>query len=304
MEFEDKHLSIPLLKSLIAISECGSFSAAADRVCVSQAAIGQQMKRLEEQLNVSIFDRSRKIPKLNSVGKSMIPKARHVVNAYEAMISEVAGDAKLVGELTLGAVPSSIRGLIPLSIKKLILNYPDLHIRVMPGLSGELLEQVERGALDAAVMSAPGDVGLSLNWQPFVKEELVLLASAEIEESDPMKLLQEMPFIRHTRRAAVGILSDDWLAKNKIVVRPSMEMESLEALCSMVAHNLGISIVPNLCVQDPIFASLKKIPLAGHSNPRVLGVLTRSDCSKLRVVDMLLRELEQTVDKHKMQSSN
>ncbi|MGB7287264.1 MAG: LysR family transcriptional regulator [Salaquimonas sp.] len=297
-------MSISLLKTLIAISECGSFSGAADRICISQAAVGQQMKRLEEQLSVALFDRSRKIPRLNSVGKSMVPKARQVVNAYEAMVSEVSGDAQMVGELTLGAVPSAIRGLIPLSIKKLIKNYPDLHIRVVPGLSGDLLEQVERGAIDAAVLSAPGDVGLSLQWQPFVDEELVLLVSPEVEENDPMKLLQELPFIRHTRRAAVGILSDDWLAKNKIVVRPSMEMESLETLCSMVAHNLGISIVPNLCVQDPIFASLKKLPLAGHSAPRTLGVLTRSDCSKLLVVDMLLKELELTVEEHRMAVEN
>lgn len=291
-------MSINLFRTLIAISETGSFKAAADRIHVSQAAIGQQMRRLEEQLQVELFDRSRKAPALNAVGKALVPKARSVVDAHDNLFAEITGEGQFVGELVLGAVPSSIRGLIPLAIKKLINSYPDLHIRVVPGLSADLMEQVERGAVDAAVLSAPGDVGLKLNWQPFVEEPLVLVVSPEVKEDDPLRLLRELPFIRHTRRAAVGILSDDWLHRNNISVQPSMEMESLESLCSMVEHNLGVSIVPNLCVQDAIFSRLKKLPLDGNPIPRVLGVLTRTDCNKMLVVDALLETLKATAGEH------
>ena len=148
-------LSISLLRTLIAISEHGSFSAAADHVCLTHAAVGQQMKRLEELFQVELFDRSNKSPQLNPLGLALIPRAREVVYAYEALFNDVTGDTQLSGELILGAVPSTIRGLIPQSMKKLIKSYPDLHIRVVPGLSGSLLEQVERGALDAAVLSTP-----------------------------------------------------------------------------------------------------------------------------------------------------
>ena len=293
-------LSISLLRTFIAISERGSFSAAADHVCLTHAAVGQQMKRLEENFQIALFDRSQKSPQLNQTGKALVPKAREVVYAYEALYNDITGDAQLAGELTLGAVPSTIRGLIPLSIKKLINSYPDLHIRVVPGLSGSLLEQVERGGVDAAVLGTPIKIAANLNWQPFVKEKFVLLASPEVADKEPRRLLQSMPYIRQTRNAAAGLLAEEWLMKNKIAVSASMEMESLESVSSMVAHNLGVSIVPDLCVADPIFTKLKKIPLGSNTIFRELGILTRSDCAKIHIVDRFLAEIEKTIMENKV----
>jgi len=288
-------MSVQLFKTLIAISERGSFSAAANHICVSHAAIGQQMKRLEETLGVSLFDRSQRTPRLNQLGKALVPKAQLVVHSYETILDDLTGDAQFIGELTLGAVPSTIRELIPKSIKRLMGSYPDLHIRVVPGLSGELHDQVTRGALDAAVISEPPIIDKNHSWFPFVEEELVLLASPEVVGDDPLQLLREMPYIRHTKRAAMGMDVEEWLMQNNVTVREVMVMESTETLCSMVAHNLGISIVPNLCMPDPTYAKLRKLPLGPSTIPRILGVLTRSDCSKINLVNRLLEQIENTL---------
>jgi DNA-binding transcriptional LysR family regulator len=288
-------LSISLLKTLIAISEQGSFSTAADHVHVSHAAVGQQMKRLEELLNATLFDRSNRTPKLNQLGKALIPKARVVVLSYETLLDDLTGDADLFGEFTLGAVPSAIRGLVPLSIKALMLTYPKLKVRVVPGLSADLQTLIESGALDAAIISEPTRVESNVNWQPFVKEELVLLTSKEVVDDDPIRLMEQMPYIHHTRRGAVGKLVEDYLKRNKITVHYSMEMESLESLTSMVSHNLGISIVPNACVPDPIFSELKKITLPSEPGCRVLGMLTRSDCAKIHLANRLLQQIIETI---------
>jgi DNA-binding transcriptional LysR family regulator len=287
-----------LLKTLIAISEQGSFSSAASQVNVTPAAVGQQMKRLEEAFHVTLIDRSHSTPCLNHLAKSLIPKARTLVHAYETLLDDSSGDAALFGELTLGAVPSTIRGLVPLSIKALMQSYPGLVVRVVPGLTGDLLSLVESGALDAAILSEPASTAASLNWQPFVKEALVLLASTEVAEKDPLRLLQDMPYIHHTRRGAVGMLVEKYLMRHNITVRYTMEMESLESLTSMVSHNLGVSIVPNACVPDPVFAQLRKIPLPSNPGYRVLGLLTRVDCPKIRLVGRLLEQVEQTVADH------
>lgn len=291
-------MSIALLKTLIAVAEDGSFSAAADRVCVSQAAVGQQMRRLEAQFGVVLFDRSQKTPHLNQLGKALVPKAIKLVRTYDTLLDDLIGDASLIGELNLGAVPSTIRGLIPLSIKPLLADCPELHIRVVPELSGELLAQVERGAIDAAVLSKPAHDSKHLHWRPFVEEELVLLASPEVKEDNPFNVMKKMPYIRHTRRAAVGVLAEEWLVQNKINVRESMEMDSIETISSMISHNLGVSVVPNICVPDPIFASLRKISLGPKTPTRTLGVLTRADCSKILLVDRLLEKIIQTVESH------
>lgn len=288
-------MSIQLFKTLIAISEKGSFGAAANHICVSQAAIGQQMKRLEETLDVALFDRSQRTPRLNQLGKALVPKAQLVVQSYDTILDDLIGDAQFIGELTLGAVSSTIRELIPRSIKRLMTSYPNLHVRVVPGLSGDLYDQVTRGALDAAVITKPISIDNNHNWFPFANEELVLLIAPEVEGDDPLQLLHDMPYIRHTKRGAMGMVVEQWMKQNNVSVHEVMVMESTETLSSMVAHNLGVSIVPNLCMPDPTFANLRKIPLGSTTIPRTLGVLTRADCSKIQLIDRLLEEIENTL---------
>ncbi len=288
-------MSIQLLKTFVAISEQGSFSAAADKVFITHAAVGQQMKRLEESFDVILFDRSEKSPRLNQLGQALVPKAQKLINDYENLFAGLIGDAQFIGELTLGAVPTTIRELIPRSIKRLMENYPDLYIRVVPGIGGSLFDQVLRGAVDAAIISKPENIDKNLHWYPIAEEELVLVTSTKIGGDDPVKILQEMPFIRHNRRAAAGLVVEQWLSQNKIEVRETMVTDSIETLTSMVTHNLGVAIVPNLCMPGPVFAKLRKISLGSSSIPRVLGILTRKDCSKIRLVDRLQKEIETTL---------
>jgi DNA-binding transcriptional LysR family regulator len=290
-------VTISLLKTLIAISDTGSFRGAAEKVCVTQAAVGQQMRRLEETLGATLFDRSEKSPKLNQLGKALVPKAKGVVQAYETILDDLTGDPRMIGELILGAVPSTIGGLIPKSIKSLISLYPDLRVRVVPGLSPILLEQVELGTLDAAVMSAPLRVPATLHWVPFCDEELVLLTAPTVAQTDPIAVLESMPYIRHARQADVGMLAEEWLSRKKVKVRDLMEMGSLENLTSMVAHGLGVSIGPDICVPDPVFQKLKKISLGPGAPFRTLGVLTRADCSKQLLVQRLLDQIALIVGK-------
>lgn len=288
-------MSIALFKTLIAIADHGSFSNAANAINITQAAVGQQMRRLEGSLGVELFNRSQKTPQLNALAHALVPKARALVHSYETILDDITGEGQLYGELTLGAVPSAIRALVPLSVRELVQIYPQLLIRVVPGLTSEMLEQVERNAIDCAIISAPGNLDTHLRWQPFAEEELILLTSTEVKMKDPLKILARHPYIRHTRRAAVGLLAAQWLSDHNIGVRVSMEMESIESLTSMVAHNLGVSIVPDMSVPDAIFANLKKVRLPGPRQSRVLGVVSRADNSKIRLVEKLVEQLSRTV---------
>ena len=290
-------MSIRLLKTLIAISEKGSFGAAADVVCVSHAAVSQQMKRLEDELQVSLFDRSKRSPELNQLGQAMVRKANEVVRSYEMMIVSLLGEDGLMGELTIGAVPTTLNGLVPCSINALRKEFPKLRIRVVPGLSADLLPQVERGALDAAIISGPEQALNHLKWQPFAAEPLVVLAAPDVPSDDPIYLLENYPYIRFTRRAWVGMMIDRWLKEMNVNVHDCMELETLESISSMVMYNQGISIVPQRCLLPPEPLPLKSIPLGPSIGPRILGVISRNDSVKFRIVDALVAELTDAVEK-------
>jgi len=252
-----------LLKTLVVVADSGSFAAASEVMGISPAAVGQQMKRLEVEMGSALFSRRAGSVQLNARAMAMLPRVRKLILAYDGLLDDLPGDDNWEGEFVLGAVPSTIRGLVPLSAKQLMSDVPGLRIRVVPGLTQDLLEQVERGAVDAEVLSDPGRVARSLDWVACVEEPLVLLANAEVEDDDVRHLLRTYPYIRHTRRAAVGHLADEWLSANDVTVNTAMEMESLESVASMVAHGLGVSIAPNLCVPDSIFSSLRKLDTRG-----------------------------------------
>ncbi len=289
-------MSIRRLKTLIAVAEKGTFAAAATARFVSHAAVSQQMKTLEDELGVSIFDRSRRSPVLNQHGRNLVAKARDVVHAYNNMVSSVHDDDRVVGELVFGAVSTCMTSLVPRVVGMLKRRYPKLHVRVVPGLSAELQIQVERGYLDAAVLSEPPFLPNGLSWRAFAEEPLILLASLEEESDDPEWLLESRPFIRFNRRAWLGRQIDEWLQANKLNIREGMELDTLESISSMVFYQLGVSIVPRRCVPSARPLPLKRIPLGPSARPRILGVVARKDGLKFQLLEVLLAELVELVE--------
>ncbi len=280
-------MSIRRLRTLVAVAEQGTFAAAAEAVFVSQAAVSMQMKSLEHDLGAALFDRKRRPPALNPLGLALVPRAREIVRAYDAMRQSVTDPHGLSGDLTIGAVPTTMTGLVPKAIGALRATYPMLHIRVVPDLSAGLVPQVDRGHLDAAVVSRPPYPLSQLDWTPIAAEPLIVLAAPGTRADDPRALLERSPFIRFNRQAWVGRLIEDWLQKNRIHVREVMELDTLEAISAMVFHCLGVSIVPRRCVPSPAPLPLLRIALDAPQHARVLGLVMRPDCPSRRQVEAL-----------------
>lgn len=278
-------MSIRMLKTLVAIEDNGTFSAAADAVFVTHAAVSQQMKALEAMWGLAIFDRSRRTPEFTPVGRALVAGARKLVQDYDNLVPSVTGDDGLRGDLLLGAVPTTLTGLVPLAISSLKDAFPELHVRVMPGLTHQLLRQVERGTIDVAIISHPGTIPAKFNWTRIASEPLQILTSLDSQCDDPVELLQSNPFIRFSRDAVVGTVIENWLQDNRIHVTDIMELESLEAISSMVLSNLGVSIVPRPCVQTMNPLPLRHVALPDGGPVRHLGLVNRTNSTKDRVID-------------------
>ena len=291
-------MSIRRLKSLIAVAESGGFGAAAKKIFLSQAAVSLQMKALEEELHLKLFDRTKRPPVLNHVGYAMVSKAREIIEAYESLKGEPAGENIISGELAIGAIPSTMSGLMPGALKALRDFYPDLHILISPNQSPDLMELVERKQLDAVVISEPGSLRQPLEFKPVVQEPYILLAPLDCESDDPREILATYPFIRFSRSLWAGRWVENWLREKKISVNELMELGNHEMISSMVYHNLGVSIVPDHCVAPPNPLPLKRILLDPTASPRIIGVLVRSDNPKAPLIDVFYEQIVQYLDKH------
>ncbi len=285
-------MSIRRLRILIAVAERGSFAAAADMMLISPSAVSQQMAKLEEELRTEIFDRRKRPPELNRDGYALVPKAKEVVAAYDALIRLAQDQDAPSGELVLGAIPTTLTELVPRVLKRMREAYPLLHFRVSPDLSAELVNQVDRGALDGAIISEPVRLPANLTFHAVALEPLVLLLPKDVEGDDPEAVLATHPFIRFTRRAWTGRDIDDWLQARGIRVREIMELDRPEAIAMMVHHGLGVSIIPEHCVPEPISVGIRRLPLGPTARPRAIGLICRRDSVKARPLELLTQELE------------
>ena len=277
-------MSIRALRTLISIHRHGSFRVAAESENLTPAAVSQQMRNLEASWNLELFERSHRSPKLTSTGLTLVSEAEIVVSAYDNLADKIRSGDDVSGELILGAVPTTLTGLVPLALSQLKISHSNIRVRIVPGLSNQLLLQIDRGQIHAAVISRPEVLPRSLDFSEIAAEDLVLLTAENTENRSPVKLLQSQPFIRFNRDAVVGRQIEAWLQKNEIVVNDVMELEGLEAISSMVAAELGISIVPNRCIVESDHLPLKKIPLGNGAPSRLLGLVSRVDTPRTNVI--------------------
>lgn len=280
-------MSIRTLRTLIAVYDHKTFSAAADAVHVTHAAVSQQMRTLEETWGIQLFDRSRRTPELTPLGRALVVKARDVVQAYDQMLPSVLGERGVSGEIALGALPTTLTTLVPSAISMLVTAYPDVRVRLFPGLSNQLVSQLERGALDAAIVTRPDLLPARLDFLDIAEEPLQLLASQDIASDDPFALLASYPFIRFNRDAVVGHMIESWLQKKGIRVNETMELDGLEAISSMVYAKLGVAIAPRRAVQAMSPLPLKRLSLGPDAPVRRLGLAFPRDTVRALVLKEL-----------------
>ncbi len=129
-------MSIRQLRTLVAVADGGSFSAAAQRLYMTQSAVSMQMKALEDGMRAKLFDRANRPPVLNSNGWRLVEEARMIIERYDALRLLASVPAVgLTGSLRLGVIPSVATHLLPQTLSKLRKEHVRLRVQVQSGLS-------------------------------------------------------------------------------------------------------------------------------------------------------------------------
>ncbi|WP_171209861.1 MULTISPECIES: LysR family transcriptional regulator [unclassified Ruegeria] len=289
-------MTIRQLRTLVAIADTRTFGEAANVIHVTHAAISQQMQALEAQLDIELFDRSTRTPKLTPAAHLIVAKARTLVDAYDNLVPSALEDGGLKGIITLGTLRTTLTGLTPKAMAALKSKWPEIGLHIRPGLTGALLTEIERGGLDAAIVVKPNLMPAGLTFRELAQEPMQLIASIDETEVDPVVLLKSRPFIRYDRNAVAGTLIDNWLLSKRIQVAETMELDSPEAIVSMVHARLGVSIVPDLAVKPFDAVPVMRIGLGPGAPIRTLGLVYRDNQVKKRVLDELFEALMHAIE--------
>jgi DNA-binding transcriptional LysR family regulator len=284
-------MTIRRLRTLVAIADTDTFSEAADVVHITHAAVSQQMQSLEADLGIKLFDRSTRTPRLTPVARQIVAKARRLISEYENLVPSVLDDDGLHGVIKLGVLRTTLTGLVPQAMAALKSKFPQIGLHIRPGLTSTLLAEIERGNLDAAITTKPHVLPSGVVFRELAQEPMQLIAAMEEPGDDPVALLKTRPFIRFDRTAVVGALIENWILSKRIQVNEMMELDSPEAIASMVHANLGVSIVPDLVVQPPVAVPVKRLDLGPDAPHRTLGLVHQKDQLKTKALEELFEAL-------------
>jgi DNA-binding transcriptional LysR family regulator len=132
-------------------SHHGSFARAGEAVGLTQSAVSLQVKALEEEFRVTLFDRSRRVPRFTEAGKILLERSAEVLALYDQIAGALGDENSLTGRLKLGAIQTALSGVLPEALAALYQAHPRIRVHVAAGMSAELAMQIVAGEIDAAV---------------------------------------------------------------------------------------------------------------------------------------------------------
>jgi DNA-binding transcriptional LysR family regulator len=283
--------SMRTLKVFLAVVRLGSFAAAGQAVGLTAAAIGQQMRSLEGELNQPLFSRSGRAVVLSPSGRRLVPEIEQLVARWELLASGAEGD-ELSGTVVMGALVSALMGAFADALWVLRQDSPRLEVKLFAGLSADFAERVQRGELDAAIVTqSPRPLPASLVWTPLYSEPMVLIAPTQSKMAmpgEPLEMLRRCPFIRFDRETWTGHLVASALRQARVQVQEGMELNSVEAIVAIVQQGFGVSIVPRLANVDwTADRRLRVLELPGVTVARRVGLLERRQHGRMRVTQAI-----------------
>lgn len=273
-------MSIKQFKALVAASQHGSFSAAADALHLTQSAVSMQVNALEKALGTSLFDRSHRPLHLTESGRIVIVKAREILRQYDGIQDALAETQPYSGVFRLGAVPTTLTNILPRAVMLLTQREPRLTLNVVSGLSGALAEKVRKSEIDAALISEPSNLQEDLDWQPVTRQKIVIVAPPDSTERAVQEVFSAHPYIRFNRGAWAAPLIEHRLEEMGISMDTRAEIESIESICMMVAAGFGASIIPDTGMRMPFLSRLRILEFGAPPTFRTIGLLSRGDMQK------------------------
>lgn len=264
------------LKTLVVIAREGTFAAAGDSIGLTQAAVSAQMQRLEAELGFALFERSGRSAQLNPAGQQVLLQAQEVIRLYDNLGS-TPGEVPAEVLVSIGAIASLQRSLLPDALAQFHRQGPDYRSRVIPGVSLELLNRVDAGEIDmAAIIRPPFALQSDLRWTTLASEPFRLIVPRGVRGSDWAQLLSARPFIRYDRASFGGRQVDRFLRKMRVPLREVCEVDELEAIVALVANGVGVALVPQTMTQRRWPAAVRAIDLGAHTFHRDVGLVHRA----------------------------
>ena len=284
-------MNLQQLRTLVAINDHNRFADAAASVHLTPAAVSQQMRGLEEELQITLFDRTTRPPRPTPHAATMIEAAREVLAKFDTFAAMARTEGEIAGTLVLGSATGITSAMIPKALAALRDRHPKMQVRIEEGLTDQLIHRVRRRTIDAAIIPEPLVPEPGMETLPITTEPLMVVAPKSIKDRGWQNVLTGRPFLRLNRKSGVGALIDVTLRKASVAVDEAMELDSSESIVGLVAAGLGVGVVPAGRLKG---INLKRLRTLAFGTPHVhrrVVLIERDDDSRSELAAILYREL-------------
>lgn len=249
-------MTITQLQYVLAVAEHQNFTKAALKVFVTQPTLSMQIQKLEDELGVKIFDRTKKPIQLTETGKKIVNQARNIVNESDR-IQDIVDQEKgfIGGTFRLGIIPTVMPTLLPMFLTNFIKKYPKVKLKIEELNTDAIIERLNEGHLDAAIAATPLEIdGIKeqvLYYEPFVAyipedHRLSTETNLTVEKLD----IDDMLLLEDGHCFKDGIINLCKASRNYDGDSFQLESGSFETLIKLANEGLGMTLLPYLHTMD------------------------------------------------------
>jgi len=287
-------MTITQLSYVLAVAEHQNFTKAAQKCFVTQPTLSMQIQKLEDELDVLIFDRSKKPIELTEVGKKLVTQARNIVNESNRIQDIVDQEKGFVGgEFKLGIIPTVMPTLLPMFLTNFVKKYPKVKLKIEELTTEEIITRINDGHLDAAIAATPLEQESIkervLYFEPFVAyvpQNHRLHNNKKLETSDldinDMLLLEDGHCFRD------GVINLCKVFKSHNDDKFQLESGSIETLIKLSNEGLGMTLLPYLHTLDLPEKSKQNLRFFNEPTPaREVSLIYHKSELKMQIIEAL-----------------
>ncbi|NRF68793.1 LysR family transcriptional regulator [Aquincola sp. S2] len=287
-------LNLDHLHAFATVIEHGSFSAAAERLALTQPAVSLQVRQLEKRLGTLLIERVGRRATPTAAGTELLAHAARIDEAVGTALGAVGQHAAgVMGRVRLGTGATACIFLLPPLLRELRRRYPGLELTVTTGNTADIVKAIDENRIDVGLVTLPA-AGRSLVVTPVLDDPFVVAAprGTELPTRLTAAALARQPVLLFEPGGNTRRIVDAWFARAGVTLKPVMSLGSVEAIKALVAAGLGCAVLPQMAVRhEQARGSLVVRPLAPKLQ-RQLGVVVRRDKRLQRPLAETIRALE------------
>ncbi len=268
------------LQALVAVVEQGGFRAAAATLSISQPALSRRIGKLEDALNVKLFERTTRRVALTLVGREFFAKAVEILDGVELSLHNISDISHThFGQVTVACVPSVAHNFLAPVLQRFNARFPQMRIRIVDEGAYEVLNNVARGDSDFGV-NFLGDREQGIDFEPILQEQFVMICLPDHALARRRAVTWEdigkYPYMTVAKSSGNRMMLDMAMVPSEKQPASFIEVRHVSTLLELVKAGLGIGVVPQLAIPSDRADLLRAIPLKTPGITRTLGIIRRS----------------------------